>query len=97
MFDTEAKRHVSKYLRSLLQSSVSVPLTLYQKHVINDVQNFVLSINHLIGLVLVFVKEKKITLRKRYGSVSQTRSSGPQGVHVLVFASAPHIIQIIKA
>jgi hypothetical protein len=76
---------------------VPVPPTLYQKHVINDVQSIVLSINHLIGLVLLLAKEKKTTLRKRYGSVSQTRSSGPQGVHVLVFASAPHIIQIIKA
>ena len=58
-FHTGAPGHVLKLLSSLLQSSVPMPVSLYQKHVINDVRNFVLSISHLIALVLVSVEDKK--------------------------------------
>jgi hypothetical protein len=57
-FDTRAPRHALKSLSSLLRSSVPMLVYFYQKHVINDVRNFVLSISHLIGLVLVSVEDK---------------------------------------
>jgi hypothetical protein len=41
-FDTGAQRHASKSLSSLLQSIVPMRVSLYRKHMINDVQSFVL-------------------------------------------------------
>ena len=38
-------------------------VSLYQNHVINDIQSLFLSNNYLIGLV----EDKKATLRRRYG------------------------------
>lgn len=43
-------RHVSKLLSSLLRSTGLMPVTLYQKNMINDVRRFVSLNNHLIGL-----------------------------------------------
>lgn len=54
-FDTGAPRNGSKSLNSLLRSSVPMLVSDYQKHVINDVQSFVLSITTLaINLVNLF-------------------------------------------
>ena len=42
-------------------------LSLYQKHVINDVRSFVSLKNYLISLVLAFLDDKKSTPYMRYG------------------------------
>lgn len=55
-FDNGALRHASKLLSS-------VPVSIFQTHVINDIRSFVYSNNHLNGLILVSVENIKATLR----------------------------------
>ena len=40
-FDIGAPRHASKSLSSVLQISAPMPVSLYQKHMINEVRSFV--------------------------------------------------------
>jgi hypothetical protein len=53
---------------------VPMPISLYQKDVINDVRNFVSSNNHLIGLL----EGKKTTVRKRYRTVDLQEEGGTE-------------------
>ena len=59
-FNIAVPKYASKTLRSLLQSSVPMLVSLYQKQVFFEVKSFVLSHNHLIGLVLVSVEDKRL-------------------------------------
>jgi hypothetical protein len=59
-FDTGALRHAAKLLSSLIQSSVTMPVPLYQKHMIIDIRSFISPNNHLNGLELVSGKTKSL-------------------------------------